>query len=400
MDSITQITLGAAVAEVVAGKKIGNRAILWGAVAGTIPDLDIISNLFMDDIDSLAFHRGISHSILFAVVGAFLFGWLVDRLYQLKYHKYLASVAWGGLFLLIFLGVNANLFGGEMKLPKLGVSLLFLLGSLYFVYNKYFVKERMLPEADYWLWVKLFFWAVVTHPILDCFTMYGTQLFQPFSDMRVSFDNISVADPLYTVPFLGCVILMSFFARSSRRRRIINWAGIAISSIYMLFTIYNKQRINYIFENSLRTANIEYKKYITGPTILNNVLWHGAAETDTSIVYGMYSFYDKDKEFDLIHMPKKDYLLEAKPDDRAVNTLKWFSDGMYTVMRKKDGRLQMNDMRYGTYTEEGELEDQFIFKFILTKNEEGYYDMEEDRRRPDDNPSKLIDDLWSRIKGI
>lgn len=400
MDSITQITLGAAVAEVVAGKKIGNRAILWGAVAGTIPDLDIISTLFMDDIDSLAFHRGISHSILFAVVGSFLFGWLVDRLYQLKYHRYIASVAWGGLFLLIFLGVNGNLFGGEMNLPKLGVSLLFLLGTLYFVYNKYYVKERTLPEANYWLWVKLFFWAVVTHPILDCFTMYGTQLFQPFSDMRVSFDNISVADPLYTVPFLGCVILMSFFSRSSRRRRIINWTGIVISSIYMLFTIYNKQRINYIFENSLRTANIEYNKYVTGPTILNNVLWHGAAETDTSIVYGLYSFYDKDKEFDLIHMPKKDYLLEVKPDDRAINTLKWFSDGMYTVMRKKDGRLQMNDMRYGTYTEEGELEDRFIFKFILTKNEEGYYDMEEDRRRPDDNPSKLIDDLWSRMKGI
>lgn len=400
MDSITQITLGTAVAEVVAGKKIGNRAILWGAVAGTIPDLDIISTLFMDDIDSLAFHRGISHSILFAVVGSFLFGWLVDRLYQLKYHRYIASVAWGGLFLLIFLGVNGNLFGGEMNLPKLGVSLLFLLGTLYFVYNKYYVKERTLPEANYWLWVKLFFWAVVTHPILDCFTMYGTQLFQPFSDMRVSFDNISVADPLYTVPFLGCVILMSFFSRSSRRRRIINWTGIVISSIYMLFTIYNKQRINYIFENSLRTANIEYNKYVTGPTILNNVLWHGAAETDTSIVYGLYSFYDKDKEFDLIHMPKKDYLLEVKPDDRAINTLKWFSDGMYTVMRKKDGRLQMNDMRYGTYTEEGELEDRFIFKFILTKNEEGYYDMEEDRRRPDDNPSKLIDDLWSRMKGI
>jgi len=400
MDSITQITLGAAVAEVVAGKKIGNRAILWGAVAGTIPDLDIIANFFMDDIDSLAFHRGISHSILFAVVGAIVFGWLVDWLYKLKYHKYLASLGWAGLFSLIFIGVNANIFSGNVQFLKLLVSLLFFLGALYFVYKKYFAHEISLPNADYWLWVKLFFWAVVTHPILDCFTMFGTQLFQPFSDMRVSFDNISVADPLYTLPFLGCVILMSFFARTSKKRRIINWTGIIISSLYMLFTIYNKQRINYIFENSLKTANVDYKKYITGPTILNNVLWHGAAETDSSIVYGLYSFYDKDKEFDLIHMPKKDYLLNAKPDDRAVNTLKWFSDDMYTVMVKKDGRLQLNDMRYGVYTAEGELEDQFIFKFILTKNEDGYYDMEEDRRRPDENPSKMINELWSRINGI
>jgi len=400
MDSLTQITLGAAVAEVVAGKKIGNRAILWGAIAGTIPDLDIIANLWMDDIDALAFHRGISHSFFFAIIGAFGFGWLVDRLYQLKYHKYIASFGWGILFLFIFFGVNANIFTGFVNIPKAAGSLVLLLGSYYFLYRRYFVKEISLPEADYWMWVKLFFWAIVTHPILDCFTMFGTQLFQPFSDQRVSFDNISVADPLYTVPFLGCVILMSFCARTSRRRRIINWVGIAISSFYMLITIYNKQRINYIFESSLRDSNVVYNKYVTGPTILNNVLWHGAAETDTSIVYGLYSFFDEEKEFELIHMPKKDYLLEARSDDKAVNTLKWFSDGFYTVMRKKDGRLQMNDLRYGTFTEEGELEDRFIFKFILTKNAQGYYDMEEDRRRPDDDPIGLANDLWTRMKGI
>ena len=400
MDSITQITLGAAVAEVVAGKKIGNRAILWGAVAGTIPDLDIVSNFFMDDIGSLAFHRGISHSFVFAIVGAVVFGWLVDRLYKFKFHKYLASFGWAGLFSLIFLGINADLFAGNFNIPKTGLSFLVLLFGLYYLYRRYFVKDIVLPDADYWLWVKLFFWAIVTHPILDCFTMYGTQLFQPFSDMRVSFDNISVADPLYTVPFLTCVILMSFCARSSSKRRIINWIGIVISSLYMIFTIYNKQRINYIFESTLQQANVKYKKYVTGPTILNNVLWHGAAETDTSIVYGLYSFFDKDKEFDLVYMPKKDYLLQAQPDDRAINTLKWFSDGMYTVMKKKDGRLQMNDMRYGTFTQEGDLEEQFVFKFILTKNAEGYYDMEEDRRRPDDDPAKMATELWNRMKGI
>lgn len=400
MDSLTQITLGAAVAEVVAGKKIGNRAILWGAIAGTIPDLDIIANLWMDDIDALAFHRGISHSFLFAIVGAFGFGWLVDKLYKLKYHKYIASLGWGILFLMIFLGVNADLFSGSFNFPKTGVSLVLLLGSLYLLHRRYFVKEIVLPEADVWLWIKLFFWAIVTHPILDCFTMFGTQLFQPFSDQRVSFDNISVADPLYTVPFLLCVILMSLCARTSQRRRIINWTGIAISSIYMLITIYNKQRINYIFESSLREANVTYNKYVTGPTILNNVLWHGAAETDTSIVYGLYSFFDKEKEFDLVHMPKKDYLLDAKPDDKAINTLRWFSDGIYTVMKKKDGRLQLNDLRYGAFTEEGELEDRFVFKFILTKNAQGYYDMKEDRRRPDENAGQLATELWARIKGI
>lgn len=113
MDSITQITLGAAVAEVVAGKKLGNRAILWGAVAGTIPDLDIISNLFMDDVDSLAIHRGFSHSFVFAILGAFGFAWIVDKIYSSSYHKYFGALAWGALFLAIFFGINADIFSGR-----------------------------------------------------------------------------------------------------------------------------------------------------------------------------------------------------------------------------------------------------------------------------------------------
>ena len=77
MDSLTQITLGAAVGEVVLGKKVGNRAMLWGAVGGTIPDLDVFSNFFTDEITALAFHRGITHSIFFSVFAPFALG-MVD----------------------------------------------------------------------------------------------------------------------------------------------------------------------------------------------------------------------------------------------------------------------------------------------------------------------------------
>ena len=36
------------------GKKVGNRAIVWGAIAGTIPDLDDF-NKILPKIDALAF---------------------------------------------------------------------------------------------------------------------------------------------------------------------------------------------------------------------------------------------------------------------------------------------------------------------------------------------------------
>ena len=82
MDSLTQIVLGGAVGEAVLGKKIGNRAILWGAVAGTIPDLDILYNRFTDEITAVELHRGFSHSIIFCILLAPILGWLVQKIHK------------------------------------------------------------------------------------------------------------------------------------------------------------------------------------------------------------------------------------------------------------------------------------------------------------------------------
>ena len=84
MDSITQIVLGAACGEAVLGKKIGNRALLFGAIGGTIPDLDVFIGklLFNNEIDAMAFHRGFMHSFLFAIFAAVGFGMLVFWIYN------------------------------------------------------------------------------------------------------------------------------------------------------------------------------------------------------------------------------------------------------------------------------------------------------------------------------
>src|SRR5690606_27140821 len=87
MDSLTQIVLGAAVGEIALGRKIGNRAMIWGAIGGTLPDLDVLANPFLDDMEALAFHRGITHSLLFSLVAPLGFGWLVHRLYDTRFHK-------------------------------------------------------------------------------------------------------------------------------------------------------------------------------------------------------------------------------------------------------------------------------------------------------------------------
>ena len=105
MDSLTQIVLGGAIGELVAGRKMGNRAVLWGAIAGTIPDLDVFFRVFFHPIEAALVHRGFSHSLLFSILASPAFGWVFNKATKLKY--------------------------------------------------------------GFWLWTKLFFWGIVTHPILD-----------------------------------------------------------------------------------------------------------------------------------------------------------------------------------------------------------------------------------------
>ena len=78
---------------------------------------------------------------------------------------------------------------------------------------------------------------------------------------RVAWNVVSVADPLYTGPFLLCLIIASFYRRGSRLRTRFNWAGIIISSLYLLFCTYNHFRVNQIFEDVERNGDTAIQKY-------------------------------------------------------------------------------------------------------------------------------------------
>jgi len=428
MDSLTQIVLGAAIGEVTTGRKIGNRAMLWGAIAGTIPDLDvIIGSLFMSEINGLAFHRAITHSIFFAIVFSFAIAYFTNWLYSHGYHKLkaykLTSTIFAGLFMVlasagsIFISYTLGGLSAAIVLAVITLGL-----SSYMISNLikgYYNTEQEAITIGYWSWYNLFFWSIFTHPLLDSLTVYGTQLFAPFSNYRVSLNNISVADPGYTFPFLVCVIVASCMARTYhsesknhidsafrlswdnyRLRYYFNAAGIIISSLYIGWTFYNKSNVNKVMEKTLSELNVEYSRYMTGPSILNNVLWSGTAETDSSFYTGLYSFYDKEKKFKLFEIPKNHQLLDVSADDKVINTLKWFSKDYYSVLRRDDGRLQVNDMRFGTFDGESTGENSYIFTFIIKKDENGYYQLEKAGRGPKRGDEKeIFSELYERIKG-
>jgi inner membrane protein len=343
MDSLTQIVLGAACGEAILGRKIGNKALLFGAIGGTIPDLDVFigSWLYNNEIQAMAFHRGFMHSILFSIIAAFAFGWLTFKLYN--------------------------------KGNRLGTSTL----------------------RD---WQLLFFWSLFTHPILDCFTPYGTQLFYPFTDYRVAFNNISVADPLYTTPFLICLIVLLFFKRQHKLRKLWLQLGIGISSAYMLFTLGNKFYIDSIFEKSLKTQAINFSRFRTQPTIFNTILWYGVAETDTEYYMGFYSLFDKTNRITKWQVvSKENSILDMNDDDLA--TLLWFSDDYYKIRSSDiEGEYKYSDLRYALLNPEDAESSLFTFRIF---KKEGRWDMKNSGPEFDKDATSesIFGPMIKRLKG-
>lgn len=404
MDSLTQIVLGAAVGELALGRKIGNRAMIWGAIGGTIPDLDVLANPFLRDIDAMAFHRGITHSIAFSLLAPVPFGFLVHRLYHTRFHKtkfYKALIAAIQVLILgaIVYGLNvAFSVGGYPRWWLLFVTVLTAFYFLFRLVKHYLVKDLEEPDTTLRDWYWLFFLAFFTHLWLDCHTAFGTQVFQPFDNLRVAFDNISVVDPAYTIPFMFCLVAAAFRDRTSKARRRWTWAGIAIGSLYMLWTLGAKVFVDHRFEQALKHRGIEAIRTRSTPTIFNSILWACAAEGRDNFYVGQYSLFDSDPNFHYLNViPKQDSILATLESEKDLHTIRWFSDNYLTAF-PTDSVIYLCDLRYGGMGDTIRDQRDLVFNFKVRKTDAGY-SFSENREPPREPIPVLFRKLVERIKG-
>ena len=267
--------------------------------------------------------------------------------------------------------------------------------------RRYFSGTWEAPDADLRGWVALFFGGFLTHILLDCFTTYGTQIFAPFSNMRVAWGTISVADPLYTVPFLICLLIAARFARTDRRRAVWNGVGIGLSSAYLLLTVVHYNRVSRTFTDALAKQDIAYERFFITPTIFNNVLWNGVVDAGEVYLLAQHSFYDEvpvtftpvAKGFDLLH---------NMDSDPTLATLRWFSAGYLNAVRRDDGQLQVNDLRFGTFSGEATGADDYIFRFNLVDHgpDAPYGFQQAQGGPPDDTAETMMRTLVKRAQGI
>ncbi len=409
MDSITQATLGAAVGQAVLGKKMGNKALFLGAIAGTIPDLDVLSRLFLDhQIYGLIYHRGFTHSITFTILIAPVFGWLTHRYYQKGLHHHQATqsilgVFWAALYALL---ITALVAGCYYTLSPVLMAITSLAGfgayKLYLHLRQKITRPTVIEyDVSLLSFSAMYFLAFLTHWLIDACTAYGTQIFEPFSRYRVAFNNISIVDPLYTVPML-IGLTVAFFTKKSSLKQRANYIGLSIATIYLASTFYTKSIMNNVVAKNLSEQGIEYTEYITYPSIFNTVLWQTTIKTADAYYYGYYSLLNDKEQINFIKLPKNHDLIEKYKGEEYLNILLWFANGYYNIVEQADGSIIFNNLRFGMMglPEDSKVpqEEQYIFRFKLLEKD-GRFDVEEYRDFDRIDMGEMAQTLWDRIKG-
>ncbi len=303
MDSVTHIALGACMGEAFAGRILGKKAMLWGALAQSIPDIDFVASIWMNTTSGLLAHRGFTHSFLFCGIITPLFALLAWRWHQPH----------------------------NISLRK---------------------------------WVLFFGSAIFIHIFFDAFNNYGVGWLEPFSHLRVSFNAIYIADPLFSI-WPGMALLILLYLKRYHPQRKKWWRlGLYMPALYLAWCLFNKTKIDTKVKAALQSQQIPYTRYFSTPAPLQNLLWFVVAGNDTGYHIGFVSLLDSRKEINFQYFPRNDSLLRPVHDHEDLWQLIRFSQQFYTVENWND-TLVLNDLRFGQISGWENTNGKFVFHYFL-----------------------------------
>ena len=335
MDSLTHIALGACMGEAFAGKTVGRKAMLWGVLAQSTPDIDFLAAFWMNTTDNLLAHRGFTHSILFCILITPLFAFFAERWH--RPHN-ISFTRW-------------TLF----------------LGSVIFV-----------------------------HLFLDAFNNYGVGWFEPFSHYLISFNSIYVADPFFSI-WPGIALLALLILKRKHKKRVFWWKfGLGLSFLYLSYCIVNKLTINSAVKKALASQQIPHTRYFTTPAPLQNWLWFVVAGNDSGYYVGYRSVFDSQPDIPFTYFPRNDSLLKTIENDEDLHRLIRFSQQYYTIEKYSD-TLVFNDLRFGQVIGWQDPKEKFAFHYYLQYPDENTLVVQRGRFAKWDAAS--IRALLNRIKG-
>lgn len=308
---------------------------LWGALAQSVPDIDFLGFLWLSTDENLLAHRGFTHSILFGFLISIVLALVAEKIHR----------------------------------PR----------------NIRFSK-----------WVIFFAVEILFHLILDGFNNYGVGWFEPFSHLRISFNAIYVADPLFSI-WSGIAMVMLFRLHSFHPRRRFWWRfGVFIPMLYLGLCIVNKTVIDKEVKRDLHQQHISYTRYFTTPAPFTNLLWYVVAGNDSGYHVGFRSVFDRQPQIQFSYFPRNDSLLKPVANQEALQHLIRFSQQFYTAELWGD-TLVFNDLRFGQIMGWQDPKGRFVFHYLLNHSDDNTLVVQRGRFRGWNR--KVIERFFRRIGG-
>ncbi len=333
MDPLTQGVLGAIAAQTRGNRSQLAKAAVIGALSGMAPDLDVLIQSSTDSLLSLEYHRQFTHSLAFIPFGSLI-----------------CSV--------IFYAVWA--------------------------------RRWQLKFSEIYLWSILGF---ATHGLLDACTSYGTQLFWPFTDQRISWDIISIIDPLFTLPLLGLVICAC-------RRKQRHWVLVAASWCFTYLAIGFVQHERAIDAGLLLAAERHHQpiRLEAKPSFANLLVWKVIYETDDKFYVAAIKpcikqtqVWQGDNVYKLALARDLPWLDHGTQPAKDIQRFDWFSAGYLSLDRKDPTRVV--DMRYSLLPQE--VNPLWGIQLSKTAREGDYAHFYTERDTSKTSPS--FDRIWQMI---
>lgn len=326
MDSVTQAVLGASIAGAIAPPGHRRRALAAGAVLGTLPDLDVFID-FGGAVENFTYHRGFSHS-LFVLLPFSLLLWLALR--------------------------------------------------------RWWAPLRESPRR----WLALIVLALITHPLLDAHTAYGTQLLWPMTVTPTMWATLFIIDPLFTLPLLVATIAAAIWSPRA-------WTGttlvtaIALSTVYLGWSWVAQGIVKSHARDSLAEAGLSDAPIFLTPTPFNTLLWRVVVLTDDGFLEGFDSLVVDEPRFEFTSHVSDVESLEAASDIWAVARLRWFARD-FVKANVVHNKLHISDLRMGQ-------EPMYVFTHVAAVRGNPHWQPTATRLLPVSFDDRALTETWRRI---
>ena len=286
MDPVSQGLLGASFSQsAVQNKKLLGLVGLIGFAAGMAPDLDILIRSQEDPLLFLEFHRQFTHALVF--------------------------IPFGGL----------------------------ICASLFFLFSKI---RQSISFKKVWIFSTI---GYGTHGLLDGCTSYGTLLFWPFSYERISWNNISIIDPLFTVPLIIFVFLSIYLRKVSFARFAVIWA-----LFYLAVGLVLNDKALDIGKDLADDRGHQVDRIVAKPTFANLFLWKVIYESNGKFYTDGVRLLPRKKIFSGASINKLNisrdfaWLDNTSQQARDIKRFNWFSQDYLAASPEHPN--QIIDIRY------------------------------------------------------